>query len=127
MLTFYKAVFLSIIRFGIMAWCGNLTVLLKSKLVRLMEVAQKITGETGQLTLQNIFDQATLKLASRIVEDPTHVLYDEFEIPEHSYRMRTLNFRVPMGPRNLNRFKKSFVPLAINMLNKGLKPDEQDN
>ena len=48
MLTFYKAVFVSIIRYGITAWFGNLTVQPKSKLDRLIEVALKTIGATGQ-------------------------------------------------------------------------------
>lgn len=122
MLIFYKSVFVSIIRYGITAWFGNLTVQLKSKLVRLIEVALKIIGATGQPILQDIFDQATLKLASKIVVDPTHVLYNDFELL--LYGMRKAKYRVPMGHRNLNRFKKSFVPLAINMLNLGNQAEQ---
>ena len=90
-------------------------------------MALKTIGATGQPTLQDIFDQATLKLANRVIEDPSHVLYNEFERLVLGYR--THSYRVPMGPRNLNRFKKSFVPLAINMLNAGTKAalDDDDN
>ena len=112
MLIFYSAVFESLIRFGITAWFGSLTVQLKSKLLRLRQVAFKIMGVEGQPTLQAIFDQAALKLAGRIVSDPTHVLHGEYQLLPSGRR-----YRVPMGHRNLNRLKKYYVPLSIKLLN----------
>ena len=112
MLLFYRSVLESLIRYGITAWFGNLSVQLKSKLIRLMHTAWKIIGVKNHSSLQSIFEQATLRQANRIISDPSHVLHDEYELLPSGRR-----FRVPRC--KLNRLKNSFILLSIKLLNSG--------
>lgn len=96
MLVFYQAVLESLIRYGITAWFGNLSVQLKSKLVRLMQTAWKIIGVRQYPSLQSTYEQATLRQANRIVTDPSHVLHAEYQLLPSGRR-----FRVPCCRLNL--------------------------
>lgn len=111
MLIFYKAVLESLIRYCITAWFGNLSVHLKNKLSRLIHAAGKIIGVKEHFSSQSIYEQATLQQANKIVCDPSHILHGEYELLPSGRR-----FRVPHC--RLNRFKNSFVPVSIKLLNK---------
>ena len=111
MMIFYKAVLESLIRYSITVWFGNLSVQLRNKLSRLIHAAGKITGVKEQVSSQTIYDQATLQKAYKIINDPSHILHSEFELLPSGRR-----FRVPHC--RLNRFKNSFIPASIKMVNK---------
>ncbi len=59
----YQAVLENIIRYGMSAWYGNLSVQLKSKLSRLVQTAIKVIGRTENLSLQSIHEQFVLRQA----------------------------------------------------------------
>ena len=114
MLVFYRAVLESLVRFGITIWFGNLSVQLRSKLLRLVQTAGKIIGVSQLPSLQSIYEQATLKQAQRIVCDVTHVLNGEFVLLPSGRRYTEPKWKYI-------RFKKSFVPASTKMLNDALK------
>ena len=76
----------------------------------------KVMGVKKHPTLDTIFEDAVLKQAKKIIVDPTHVLYPEYQLlpSGRRYRIPTKNKK-----RYLNRYKKSFLPRSINLLNIG--------
>ncbi len=110
MFLFYQTVLESVIRYGMSAWFGNLTVQLKTKLARLVHTAMKVMGRNEYQPLQSTYEQSVLQRAQRILTDPTHILHLEYELLPSGRR-----YRVPHC--KLNRFKNSFVPTSIKLLN----------
>ena len=110
LMLFYRANMESIIRYGITTWFGNLSVKIKSQLQNLIRRAGKIIGVQPPCSLQELFERTVMKQGSKITRDPTHILHREFELMPSGRR-----YRVPTC--RLNRYKFSFVPLAIKALN----------
>ena len=111
MMLFYNAVLESIIRYSMTAWFGNLTVQSKTKIANLVKTAMKIIGHKGQPSLQSIYDGIALKMVHKILNDPTHLLHHEYELLPSGKRYRASRYKS-------NRFKLSFVPSSITLLNK---------
>ncbi len=81
MYLFYRAVLDSLIRYGIQSLYGNLSVQLKPRLACLVQTAMRIMEENKeQQSLQPIYEQSVLRGAQRILADPCHVLYSEYEL-----------------------------------------------
>ena len=110
MFLFYQAVLESILRYGMSAWYGNLSVQLKSKIGRLIQSAMKVMGRSEKLPMQSIYEQSVLRQAEKILSDQTHILHTEYQLLPSGRR-----FRVPTC--RLNRFRNSFVPTSIKILN----------
>ena len=113
---FYRAVIESIFRYAISVWFGNLTVKIKSQINSLVKTALKVVGVKEHPTLQTIFEETVLRQARKITTDPSHVLYSEYDLlpSGRRYRIPTKNKK-----RYLNRYKFSFLPISVNLLNKG--------
>ena len=62
------------------------------------------------ITPQAIFEQAVIRQARNIVSDPSHVLNQEYVMMRNGRKYRT-------PPCEYNRYKHSFVPLPIKLLN----------
>ena len=62
------------------------------------------------ITPQAIFEQAVIRQARNIVSDPSHVLNQEYVLMRSGRRYRTPQCKY-------NRYKHSFVPLSIKLLN----------
>ena len=92
------------------SWYGNLTAKLKTKLARLVHTAMKVIGKSSYQTLQSIYEQSVLSQAQRIARDPSHILHSVYDLLPSGRR-----YRVPCC--KLNRFKNSFVPTSIKLLN----------
>lgn len=107
---FFQMILESVIQYGMQTWYGNLTVQLKAKLGRLVKTALRIVGHQDQGYMQSLYEKSVLREALKILEDPTHILHQEFTLLPSGKRFRTLNCR-------LNKYKNSFVPTAIRMLN----------
>lgn len=110
LMLFYRANMESVIRYGITTWFGNLSVKLKSRLQILIKRASKIIGMQPPRSLQEIFDRTVMKQGTKITHDPNHILHMEFVLMPSGRRYRVPSCR-------LNRYKSSFVPLAIRALN----------
>lgn len=111
MYLFYQSIFESLIRYGITAWYGNLSVQLKSRLGRLVHTAFKIIGGEERLSPQEMFDASILNHAKKIVGDNTHILNAHFKLLPSGKRYRVLMCRS-------NRLKNYFVSTAIIALNR---------
>ncbi len=72
----YKSHVESTLQFNITAWYGNLGVRSKSKLQRIVRMAEKIIGRQ-QMQLEELY-LATYRKLSSVVSDFTHPLYSEF-------------------------------------------------
>ncbi len=110
MLLFYHALLESTIRYGITAWYGNLSVQLKTQINGLVQHAMKIMGVKDHVSLQTIYEQSILRHARKILSDQSHILHSEYELLPSGRR-----FRVPRS--GLNRYKHSFMPTSVNILN----------
>ena len=110
MLIFYKAILESLIRYGITAWFGNLTVQLKNRLANMHKTAMKIIGKKQYESIENLYNQSVMTQATKISSDPTHPLSSEYELLPSGRR-----FRIPKC--KTNRHKLSFVPASIKLLN----------
>ena len=97
-------------------WFGNLTVRSKAQINRLAQIALKVMGVREHPTLQAIFEESVVKKAKRIIADPSHVLHSEYELLPTGRR-----YRVPVKnkKRHLNRYKYSFIPISVTLLNSG--------
>ena len=114
MMLFYRAVIESVFRYAISVWFGNLTLTWKSQINRLAHTAMKVMGVRGHSTLQTIFEETVLRNAKKIIADPSHILYSEYELLPSGRR-----YRVPVKNRNrhLNRYKFSFIPISVKLVN----------
>jgi len=110
MLIFYRATIESVLRYGITSWFGNLSVKSKTQLFNLVKTAGKIMGTAPPLNPQELFDQATTRQAKNIISDTNHALFLEFELLTSGKR-----YRVPMC--KYIRYKRSFIPLSIKLIN----------
>ena len=100
---------------GMMACLGNLSTQSKSNLQCLVQTAMKVMGRTDKLSLQSIYEQSVLRQAQRVLLDPSHILQTEYELLPSGRR-----YRIPKC--KLNRFKYSFIPTSIKMLNRSVRP-----
>ncbi len=107
---FYQSVFESLIRYGIAAWYGNLTVQSKSKLARLVQTL-KVVGLEEKQTIQEMYEVSVLRHAKKIVADDTHILHVNFNMLPSGRRLRILMCKS-------NRNKNYFVPSAVKLFNR---------
>lgn len=77
---FYHAVIESILRYRISAWLGNISVKLKSQINRLVHTTMKVMGVREHPSLQVLFEKTIVSQAWKIIADPSHVLYSEYEL-----------------------------------------------
>ena len=116
MLLFYRAVIENVFRYAISVWFGSLTVKAKSQINSLANTAMKVMGVKKHPNLVVIFEDTVLRQAKKIIVDPTHVLHPEYDLlpSGRRYRIPTKNKK-----RYLNRYRKSFLPISVNLLNAG--------
>ena len=110
MTVFYDAVLGSIIRYGMAVWFGTLTVQTRSKINKLVNTAMKTIGRKDAIPLQAIYEETVLSMAHRILNDPDHLLLQEYELLPSGRRFRTCSYKGV-------RYNRSFVPASIVLLN----------
>ena len=119
MLIFYRASIESIVRYGITSWFGNLSVKYKSEVFRLVKTAGKVMGMSAPpITPQVLFDESAIGQAKKIVSDPSHILHREYRLLPSGMRYETHKW-------HYNRYKYSFIPLSITLLNVSLAEGRQ--
>lgn len=75
MQTLYNAVLGTIIRYGLGAWFGLLTVQCKSTLANIVKTSMKIIGSDFQpLPLEAVYEGTIIKQATKILQDPFQVV-----------------------------------------------------
>ena len=109
MTLFYRSFIESVLMFCVVAWYGNLTLANKNRLANLVKVASKVTGRS-QMQLTDMYSRQVLRKAPLILECVDHPLQSEFILLPSGRRWKVPALRT-------KRFKVSFVPTAIQLLN----------
>ncbi len=60
--------------------CQHITVQSKAKLARLVKTAMGIIGKREYQTLESSYEHSVLKEVTKILSDPSHSLYSEYEL-----------------------------------------------
>ena len=92
-----------------MCWYVSLSERQKGRLNGIVRLCAKIVG-SEQVSLGEIYKQRVRVKVEKMRSDPTHVLSKYFvELPS-GRRLRAVKFRT-------KRFKNTFIPQAVNILN----------
>ena len=105
----YEAFIMSVLSFSLVCWYGCLNERQKRRLNGNVRLCAKIVGGE-QIPLGDIYKQRASMKAVRMKSDSTHVLSKFFDELPSGRRMRTLKC-------NTKRFKNTFIPSAVSMLN----------
>ena len=106
---FYRAVIESVLTFSIVVWFGNASKGDKEKLQKVVSTAEKIIG-CSLPSLEEIYIQRVKNKALKIVKDHSHPANSLFEELPSGRRFRSIKAKT-------ERFKKSFYPSAVSILN----------
>jgi hypothetical protein len=105
---FYKSVIQSVLCFSIVSWFGNACVKDVSKLGKVIKMANRMNVSTIPINI--LYVNAVQKLTVKIRSDCNH--------PLHScYNLLPSNRRLRMPTISTKRFRNSFVPSSIRLLN----------
>ena len=105
----YSSFIESLLTFSFVCWFGKLFVKDKNILNGVVNICSKIIG-AQQRDLSSLWRRRVVQKAEDILRQPDHVLYDEFVLLPLGKR-----FLVPEG--HTNRYRNSFIPSAIKILN----------
>ena len=106
---FYKSVVESVIIFGLLNWYGGSSSEARGKVKRIITSARRL-GCTAP-SLEDLHLNLMEKKCKHILSDPSHPLRSNFEELPSECRLRTIYCRT-------ERFRRSFVPAAVRLLNK---------
>ncbi len=109
LLSFYYSFIESIVTFSITCWFQSTSLQNRNWLQSVVTVCSKNIGLSVR-SLTHIYDQQTLRLASKIIKDPSHVLHSAFEWLPSGRWLRCPACRT-------QRRRATFVPKAILLLN----------
>lgn len=105
---FYQNTVLSLLTFCAITWFNSLSVFNRQKLVRITKQASRIIGSDND-GLQELVKNRLMSKFHCILSDNTHPLYPLI-VHNKSGRIRQLSLKT-------NRFKNSFLPIAIHNFN----------
>ena len=106
---FYKSCIQSVLTFSFICWFGNVSQKDKNKLQRVVNISSKITG-LKQTSVTALYEKQILRKANKIINDSTHILYNEYVLQPSSRRFRTIISKT-------NRKRDSFMPMSVRLLN----------
>ena len=106
---FYNSFIESVICFSFVCWFHNLSVKNRNALLKIVNVCSKIIGEQ-QRDLSQFCNTQTRKKARLILSIADHVLQKEYELLPSCRRFRAQKCKT-------NRFKFSFIPTSVRLLN----------
>ena len=107
---FYQSFIESLLCFSFVCWFNSLSIHDKNSLHSIVNICSKIIGDR-QRDLSTFCDQQTLRRAVSIISMPHHALAEEFVLMQSGRR-----FKMPQCKTNW--YLKSFVPHAIQLMNK---------
>jgi hypothetical protein len=107
---FYQSFIESLISFSFICWFRNLSVHDRNSLTGIVNLCSKITG-VKQRDLESFCDKQTIRKAASILGISDHVLACEFALLKSGKR-----YAMPIC--KTNRHLKSFIPSAIQLINK---------
>ena len=106
---FYRAVVESVLTFSITVWYSGTTQKDRAKLNRIVKTASKIIGDDLQ-TLESLFKTRAIRKSNSIIRDINHPAHTLFDLLPSGTRYRSIRTKT-------NRFKNSFYPRAVRLLN----------
>ncbi len=110
---FYRSFVESVVIFSLICWYGSITLKQKNSISRLIRVGSCITG-SKQKSLGELYQKQMLRRVESILSDSSHPLQAEFQMLPSGSRYKLPKLRT-------NRYKHSFVPAAILLLNSKTK------
>jgi hypothetical protein len=110
MALFYNATIASVIMYACAAFYALLTKQNCNVLHKPLRVSRRLLGSDKLCTNEQLYNLQLSQLTSNIVNDISHPLHDNFVMLPSGRRYRMPKIRT-------NRFKNSFVPRAIAMVN----------
>ena len=108
---FYSSTISSVLMYGAVCWGGNLAERERGRLDKVIKKAGYSIGET-QETFDTVYHKRLTNRTVNILDDKTHPLWGEFD------ERRNDSGRLRLPTTRTNRYKNSFVPRAINELNR---------
>ncbi len=78
------------------SWFGSLTIQSKSKIKKMVKAAMKVIGNKNYPSLQSTFEEIVVNQSHRILKDPSHILFPEYELLP--IREATQGLRVQIEP-----------------------------
>ena len=106
---FYKSCIRSVLKFCLICWFGNVSQKDKYELQRVVNISSKITG-FKQTSRTALYEKQILRKANEIINDNTHILYNEYVLLPSSRSIRTIISKT-------NRKRDSFIPISVRLLN----------
>ena len=111
---FYNATVPSVLLYASVAFFGLTSAALKKEMARPYKICKKIIGQVSLINDNDTLAQRhMLGMTQRLINDPTHVLYSEYEKLPSGRRWRVLRART-------TRFKNTFVPMSVVKLNENV-------
>ncbi|XP_055499383.1 brain mitochondrial carrier protein 1 isoform X1 [Leucoraja erinacea] len=107
--TFYRGAIESILTSSLSVWYGSCSAADQKALQRVVRTAEKIT-RSPQPAIQDLYPSRCRKRASNIIKDTTHPAHKLFTLLPSGKRYRSMRSKT-------TRFKNSFFPQAIRLLN----------
>ena len=115
---FYNATKAPILSYASSVFYYMLSVNLKRRLDTPRRRCAKLVSNNELNNTLDLCHSKTLSMAKKIKEDPTHPLNEQFQMLPHGRRLRMPKIRT-------DRFKFSFVPTSIRLLNNRGSSDVQ--
>ena len=106
---FYKSCIQSVLTFSFICWFGKVSQKDKNKLQRVVNIISKIIG-LKQTSVTALYEKQILRKANTIINDSTHILYNEYVLLPSSRKFRTIISKT-------NRKRDSFMPMSVRLLN----------
>ena len=109
---FFNSTISSVINYANTAFYDLLSNHLQEDLNRPRKICKKLLDDSHDEPVQNsvVYKDKVIKMADKIMKDPNHPLHTEYEYLPSGRRLRVPRSRT-------NRFKHSFVPRSIHLLN----------
>lgn len=108
--TFYHGIVASVLFYAVVCWGGNMTLEDRNKLNKLIKKAGSITGICLS-TVEQILEERVMRKVNSVMLKDDHPLYSLFVRSGRSQRLLLPNC-------STERFRRSFIPAAIRLLNK---------
>ena len=114
----YHAFILSVLSYALVCWFGLVNEKERRRLNGIVRMCGKIAG-INQQSLEDIYTRRTVEKARNIKNNQSHVLNTLFEVLPSGQRLRQIKCRT-------NRYRNSFIPQAITLLNKHYKRSSRE-
>ena len=109
LLNLYRSIIEPVLTYCSIIFLPSIAVTARNRLLKIANTASKIIGLPVP-SVTEITNRAVLRKAVAVSTDPSHPLYDEFEVMPSGRRYRTAKC-------SKVKFRNSFIPNAVRVLN----------